>query len=212
MGPTLANAFLSHYDKIWLEWFPKEIKPLFYKRYVDDIIVLFESQDKLIKFRDYFNRCRPNISFSHEVERDGKLSFLDANVFREERQFLTNVYRKPTFSGVYTHFESVLPTTYKFRMVYTFPYRCFRICSDLTKFNQELRFLKDVFLKNGYPSGFIDSCFKKIIDNFLTESPVKLTVEKRLLILLLPFLGDISLQLRTNFKKSFKNILSCCKV
>ena len=97
-------------------------------------------------------------------------------------------------------------------MVYTLAYRCFPICSDWTKSNQELRFLKGVFLKNGYPSGFIDSCFKKVIDNVLTESPVKLTVEKRLLILFLPFLGDISLQLRTKLRKSFKNILNCCKV
>ena len=52
-----------------------------------------------MKFRDYFNGCHPNMSFSHEVERDG-------NVFREEGQFSTNVYCKPTFSGVYTHFES----------------------------------------------------------------------------------------------------------
>ena len=44
------------------------------------------------------------MSFSHEVERDGKLSFLDVNVFREEEQFVTNVYRKLTFSGVYTDF------------------------------------------------------------------------------------------------------------
>ena len=41
---------------------------------------------------------------------------------------------------------------------------------------------------------------------------MKLTVEKRLLILPLPFLGDISLQLRTKLRKSFKNILNCCKV
>ena len=110
-----------------------------------------------------------------------------------------------TFSGAYTHFESFLPATYKFGMVYTLAYRCFQICSNRTKFNEELRFLKGVYLKNGYPSGFIDSCFKKVMDNILTESPVKLTVEKRLLILPLPFLADISLQLRTKLRKSFKN-------
>ena len=74
----------------------------------------------------------------------------------------------------------------------------------------ELRFCEGVFLKNGYPSGFIDSCFKKVIDSVLTESPVKLTV--RLFIFPLPFLGDISLQLRSRLRKSFKNILNCCKV
>ena len=124
LGPTLANAFLLHYEKIWLEQCPQEIKLLVY-RYVDDIFVLFESQDKLIKFRDYFNGCHPNMSFSHEVERDGKQSFLDVNVFHEEGQFVTNVYRKPTFSGVYMHFESFLPASFKFGMVYTLAYRCF---------------------------------------------------------------------------------------
>ena len=135
LGSTLANAFLSHCEKIWLEQCPQEVKPLFYRRYVDGIFVLFESQDRLIIFRDYFNGCNPNMSFSHEVERDGKLSFLEVNVFREEGQLVTNVYRKPTFSGVYTHFESFLPATYNFGMVYTLGYRCFRICSDWIKFN-----------------------------------------------------------------------------
>ena len=76
----------------------------------------------------------------------------------------------------------------------------------------KVRFLKDIFLKNGYLSGFIDPCLKKVIDNVLTESPLKLTVEKCLLILPVPFLRDISLQLRTKPRKSFKNILNCCKV
>ena len=106
LGPTLAKVFLSHYEKIWLERCPHEAKPLFYRRHVDGIFVLFESQDKLIKFRYYFNGCHPNMSFSHEVERVGKLSFLDVNVFREEGQFVTNIYGKPTFSVLYTHFES----------------------------------------------------------------------------------------------------------
>ena len=41
---------------------------------------------------------------------------------------------------------------------------------------------------------------------------MKLTVEKHLLISPFPFLEDISLQLRTKLRKSFKNILNCCKV
>ena len=43
--PTLANTFLLHYGKFWLQRCPQEIKPLFYTRYVDDIFVLFESRD-----------------------------------------------------------------------------------------------------------------------------------------------------------------------
>ena len=52
-----------------------------------------------------------SISFEQEVNR--KLSFLDVEVSRQQGKFLTTVYRKPTFSSVYTHFDSFLPTDYK---------------------------------------------------------------------------------------------------
>ena len=109
---------------------------------MDDILVLFKSAEHLSKFRDYFNTCHQNMSFSFEREKDGKLSFLDVNVSRQEGHFVTTVYRKPTLSGVYMHFESFLPTTYKFGMIYTPVYRCFKICFDWTKFHEELNFLK----------------------------------------------------------------------
>ena len=63
--------------------------------------------------------CHPKMSFSFEQEKNGKLSFLDIEVSREKGKFVTTVYRKPTFSGVYTHFESFLTTIYKFGMVYS---------------------------------------------------------------------------------------------
>ena len=39
-----------------------------------------------------------------------------------------------------------------------------------------------------------------------------LTVEKKPLLLVLPYLGLISLQTRTKLMKSLKNILNCCKL
>ena len=33
-------------------------------------------------------------------------------ISREDKTFTTSVYRKPTFSGGYTHFDSFLPSTY----------------------------------------------------------------------------------------------------
>ena len=62
------------------------------------------------------------MSFSFEEEKNGKLSFLDIELSREEGKFVTTVYRKPALSGGYTHFESFLPTVYKFGMVYTLVY------------------------------------------------------------------------------------------
>ena len=77
------------------------------------------------------------MSFTIEREKQNRISFLDTAIIREHKTFTTSVYRKPTFSGVYTHFDSFLPSTYKFGNVYTLAYRCFRICSSWTKFHNE---------------------------------------------------------------------------
>ena len=70
------------------------------------------------------------MSFSMEAANQNKLSFLDAEIIREQGKFTTTVFLKPTFIGVYSDFESFLPSVYKFGMVYTLVYRCSRICSD----------------------------------------------------------------------------------
>ena len=87
-------------------------------------------------------------------------SFLDVQIIREDNTFITSVYRKPTFSGVDIHFDSFLPSTYKFGTVYTLPYRCLRIFSSWTKLYNDLVCLKEIFLKNGYPEDFVNKCFK----------------------------------------------------
>ena len=49
------------------------------------------------------------------------------------------------------------------------------------------------------------------MDNIHVIKETALTVEKKLLAPVLPYLGSISLQIRTKLKKSLKNILANCK-
>ena len=161
------------------------IQTAFLPTYVDDIFVLFKSNDHLKYFHGLLNSCHINISFSIETERQTKFSFLDIEVIREQGKFTTTIYRKTTFSGVYNNFESFLPSVYKFRMVHTLVYRCFGIFSDWTKFHAELTFLKKIFCKNSYPQSFIDKCFKKFLDNIdLVKEKIPTVERKRLLLVL----------------------------
>ena len=141
-----------------------------------------------------------------------KLSFLDVEVSRDGNTFVTSVYRKPTFSGVYTYFDSFLPSTYKIGMIYTLEFRCFRICSDWNKFHKEIIFLKDIFLKNGYPASCIDKCFKTFLDQLFIKTPQVLIVEKKILTFVLPFFGNLSLQTKTKLQNVLKRVLGCCKI
>ena len=59
------------------------------------------------------------MSLSIETEKESKLSFLDVEIIREQGKFTITIYRKPSFSGVYTNYQSFLPAVYKFGMVYT---------------------------------------------------------------------------------------------
>ena len=59
------------------------------------------------------------MSFSFEQEVNGNLAFLDVEVSRQQDKFVTTVYRKPAFSGMYTHFDSFVSTDFKVGMIYT---------------------------------------------------------------------------------------------
>ena len=132
--------------------------------------------------------------------KEWKVVFLDIKVYREVKKFTTTVYLKPTFTDAYTHFDSFLPATYKFGMIYTLVFRRFWICSNWTNFHNELVFLKGIFLKDEYPILFINKCFKIFLDLLYLKRPQVLTAEKRTLTLVLPFLGELSDQTRTTLQ------------
>ena len=110
LGLTHANVFLCHYEKEWLDNCLIHFKPMIYKRYVDDIFVLYSSKDHL--FADYMSKQHKCIYFTYETEHDYSFSFLDVEITHHNQQFKTSVYRKPTFSGVSTHHENYLDQSY----------------------------------------------------------------------------------------------------
>ena len=67
------------------------IDQLYYRRYINDIFVLFKSSDHLKRFQSYLNSCHVNMSFSIETQQKNTISFLDVNVVREHGKFVTCV-------------------------------------------------------------------------------------------------------------------------
>ena len=157
------------------------------------------------------NTCHPNMSFSFKQEKNGELPFLDIEVSRKKGKFITTVYRKLTFSVVYTHFESFLPTVYKFGMVFTLAYLYSVLvgqCFTKNLFSWSKFFLK----KNRYPLSIIDNCFKTFVDKLFIQRPQLTKVEKKIWFLSLSHLREISLQTRTKIRKSLISLLNRCKL
>ena len=85
---------------------------MFYRRYVDDILLLFSLSDHADKFKEYFSSKHCNSKFYIEKEKDGCLTVLHVAYF-QDKKFATNIYRRKTFTGDYTNFKSFIPETYK---------------------------------------------------------------------------------------------------
>ena len=214
LGPTLANVFLCYHEKIWLQNCPSEFKPVIYRRYVDDTFLLFRSKHHIEKFRNYLNRQykNVNIKFTSETENENSISFLDIKITRDNNKFMTSVYRKPTFSGIFTNFESFIPKSYKYNLLFTLLHRAFKLCSNFERFHQEIDKLKTIFENNGYPKSFVDFCIKKYLDKVFIKKEVVLKASKKELICVLPFLGKRSMQLRTRLANSIESNLKFCKL
>ena len=74
---------MCSFENKWLKDCPHGLKPVLCRRYVDDIFVLFSSLDHTEKFKKYLSSKHPNIG-------DGRLSFLDVNIFREYLSLMFN--------------------------------------------------------------------------------------------------------------------------
>ena len=53
------------------------------------------------------------VIFTCKEEKDNKISFLDISISRNNNALEASIFRKSTFSGIYTNFNSFLPTKYK---------------------------------------------------------------------------------------------------
>ena len=138
--------------------------------------------------------------------------FLDVLITRTNNGFKTSVYHKPTFSGVYSNFNSFISEEYKVGLIFTLLFQTFSVVSDFSRFYSEVCHLKEILKKSAFPVKLIDNCIKNFLNKRLTVKPVTLTTEKKDLVIVLPFLDKLSLDLRTRLRNSISKNLPLFKI
>ena len=135
LSPSLANAFLCFQEQIWLNYCPEDFKPVYYRRYIDDMFALFCSPEDLEKLTNYLNSKYKNITFSYEKESNDSLPFLYILISRSKNSFKTYVYHKPTFSGVYSNFNRFIHDQCKIGLAFTLLFGTHSIVSYFSRFS-----------------------------------------------------------------------------
>ena len=124
-------------------------------------------------------------------------------VERHDSEFLTSVYRKPTFTGRYLRWNSFSPQKRKINLIGTLVHRAFVICSK-SKLDPELGKIRSILLENGYPEHAINSAFKRKLQQ-LNSNPVH-TVEKCPVYLHIPWIENVSMK----FEKQITSAVKRC--
>ena len=105
--------------------------------------------------------------------------------------------------------KSFIPETYKIGLIKSL---LFQLCYDFIKFYHEIDKLKSILYKNSYPRDLVDKCIKEFLDKILAPKPVVSTVPKKNLVIGLPYLGKLSLQIRTRIYCIMRNKLPYCHI
>lgn len=58
------------------------------------------------------------MKFTHEIESDNGISFLDVNFKIDSNRLIYNWFTKPTLSGRFMNFKSAYPRNLKINMIY----------------------------------------------------------------------------------------------
>ena len=178
LGPALANIFVGYHE----QRIPQDEWPLLYDRYVDDVFSFFENKSQSLLFKERLKSLHPALQFTMDEEKDGSLPFMDVRVTRTKSGILTSIYRKPTFTGLYSPWDSFSSNTYKVNLIRSLTHRIIRICSP-SVVEEELSLLRNILAKNGYPG--------QILDKWVTAEQPPRRVGPKLcpLVLRIPWLG-----------------------
>ena len=193
ISPVVANIFMEDLERNAIATMTDG--PRLWLCFVDDTLTILKRYT-LQASLDHLTQQNPAIQFTMEVEKDGKLPFLDAELEQQGTHLSMTVYRKPTHSGRYLNFESHHPVTAKCRTVDALFSRPEAIITNEEQKQAEFSKIKQELLANDYPARFIDNPLTRIKQRKTGESVRSRDAEaedqRRQRTVLVPFIDGVT--------------------
>jgi hypothetical protein len=109
------------------------------------------------EFHNHLNSISPYLQFTIELEENRRLPFLDTVTIRSNGKVEVDIYRKPTHTDKYLHYDSHHPKQHKLSVLNTLLDRAEKIPSSNRGKRRERKHVFKVLRDNGYPFKFIQS-------------------------------------------------------
>ena len=174
------------------------VSPLSYKRYVDDSHARFRDIHQSKSFLAILNAQDEKIQYTVESESENKeLNFLDTTIINTEKGYYHfKIYRKNAISNVQIKPTSSVDPKVSMGVFKGFLARAHKICSA-EYLVDEIKFLIDVFVENGYHRSILEKISKSYYPNINNN----IYSEDRSKFVSLPWIPGLSYKIKKVFKK-----------
>lgn len=166
-SPILAELIMNNLIKFVLLSLDFFIPFIFV--YVDDIIMAVP-RDKIEIVLRIFNSFHCDLQFTHEIEENGRIPFLDVWIIREGGHLKTDLYSKPIASHRTLHFSSLHTTSQKIAIIKSIRHKILGMSHE--SFHTK-NFIEQatLLIQNGYPRSLVSRIFHTSTPMVTPSSP-----------------------------------------
>ncbi|KAJ8974243.1 hypothetical protein NQ317_006325 [Molorchus minor] len=204
LSPLLSEIFMHNLESSLpkFQWYNKI---LFWYRYVDDILVLFNgSKQEVESLLAFLNSLHSSIVFTVEFEENNKINFLDLEISKLDNKLDFSVYRKPTNTDLVIPFNSNHPFSQKFAAFHSFFNRLFKLPLSPHNFKKE-QIIKQIAYNNNFPIYLINKMLLKYQIKFANINLIQPNILPSPYFSI-PYIGPVSASLKHIFNTNNINI------
>jgi hypothetical protein len=166
IAPLLANIYMYSLEIERLG--ANRVQPILYKRYIDDIIMIFDRKDEknIDGYLERITERANSLTFTTTIN-ESKIEFLDLVIYKGIRYKSNKIldlrtHEKELNKYLYIPWSSGHPKHLKKGFIKAEAIRHARNCSDEGEYKRKLFLFKHRLLRRGYKERFVESCFNEV--------------------------------------------------
>lgn len=156
LSPLIAELFMSFLE---MELKTNDQMPRIWHRYVDDVFSIVRKDD-VTNVLSILNSKYSSIQFTHEIEINGKLPFLDLMVHRINGRIEFGVYHKPTTTMRTITSDSHCHIQHKLAAYHCLVFRLCNLPLSIAEYMKEYTYIKETARVNGYRTDMVDKLIR----------------------------------------------------
>lgn len=186
MAPNYANLYVGLFEKMFV--FNPDVNPflhkiLMYRRFIDDILVLWlGTASELSAFQDFLNVKSEHLRFTGAFNENA-INFLDILISKDDGFLKNDLYTKPTDKNTMLHGKSYHPTSLKRSLPTSQFNRVRRVCSSDQDYALRSAQMSQRFRERDYDESWIQAAsdrFKNMGQEECLDNKRQAKTDKRL--------------------------------